>query len=344
MTAKDQDEQPPAPPPGIVSARELRHKTFPPRMDVIPDILPTGATILAAKSGAGKSWMMLDWAIAVATGGRAFGDIEVQPGRVLYLALEDTLANLQERLGMRLGGEDEWPDRLDIRTEWPRMDINGGREGEINLRAYLDARRDTRLVIVDTLEWMRKPPRRDNPYSDDVDAIRPFKLLADTYNLALVATHHTTKDEEKVDPLDLISGTMGLTGTFDHRMVLHRPGSYGPQLVMRGRLMRARDIHLAWDADTCAWGINEEPDEVDTALSFNQQDVLRALRHLNERWGCPVKPSDVAAACNKDPKAVAEWLRRLDKHAKVYKPSLWAVHTCQPGRCAREEALPGQAP
>ncbi len=69
---------------------ELAEQTFPETLWVVPDLLPEGLTLLAAKPKLGKSWLALGLALAVASGGVALGKVPVNQGAVLYLALEDS--------------------------------------------------------------------------------------------------------------------------------------------------------------------------------------------------------------------------------------------------------------
>jgi RecA-family ATPase len=84
-----------------------------------------GAAILAGRPKIGKSWLALDWSIAVARGGFCFGDIHCQEGDVLYLALEDNKRRLKFRLAKILGFTCEWPEKFEYATEWPRANEGG---------------------------------------------------------------------------------------------------------------------------------------------------------------------------------------------------------------------------
>jgi len=77
-------------------ARDLMKKTFPKVQEIVPGILPVGVTILASSPKLGKSRFMLDVSIAVASGGKALGNINVEQGDILYLCLEDSEQLLQE--------------------------------------------------------------------------------------------------------------------------------------------------------------------------------------------------------------------------------------------------------
>ncbi len=83
---------------GRQSAADLLRKELPPVRYVVPGYIAEGLTVLAGRPKLGKSWLALDLAVAVATGGAALGSIRVEQGDVLYLALEDNERRLQKRL------------------------------------------------------------------------------------------------------------------------------------------------------------------------------------------------------------------------------------------------------
>src|SRR5690606_9258812 len=106
----------------VITAQELMTRQFPPPRWAIPDLLPEGLTVLAGKPKCGKSWLALNIAFAVASGGQALGYINVQKGEVLYLALEDSPRRLQGRLGKMT---DKVPPLLHLTCDFPCM-MKGG--------------------------------------------------------------------------------------------------------------------------------------------------------------------------------------------------------------------------
>src|ERR1019366_91386 len=69
----------------------LDRQDFPPLRYAIPRIVPEGLTVLAGAPKVGKSWIVLDWLLAVASPtGTALAGLTMPGARdVLYLALED---------------------------------------------------------------------------------------------------------------------------------------------------------------------------------------------------------------------------------------------------------------
>ena len=96
--------------PKTLTAAELLGLELPPIRWSVQGLIPEGVTLLAGKPKLGKSWMALGIAIAISTGGVAFGTRAVEEGDVLYMALEDNHRRLRKRLGKLVTGE--VPERL----------------------------------------------------------------------------------------------------------------------------------------------------------------------------------------------------------------------------------------
>src|SRR5215212_8360654 len=210
-----------------VSAKELMAIEFPLPRWIVPGIVPEGTTILAGKPKMGKSWLALGTSLAVAAGGIALGTKRVERGAVLYLALEDNPRRLQSRLKKLLPGGAA-PEGLELATEWPRLG-DGGLDA---LEAWLNTHPDARLVVIDTLAKIRAGQSGKNLYKEDYEAVEPLVELAAHHNVAILIVHHLRKLGAE-DPLDQVSGSMGLTGGADGALVLNR--ERGPTPISTSR-------------------------------------------------------------------------------------------------------------
>ena len=101
--------------------------------------------ILAGAPKAGKSFLMEQIAYHVSTG-KPFWDLAVRQGTVLYLALEDLLENIQERMYRMFGPEGS--DKLRF-ASWPCSIGNGLTD---RLYSFLKKYEDTQLIIIDTFQ------------------------------------------------------------------------------------------------------------------------------------------------------------------------------------------------
>src|SRR6187431_1906672 len=87
------------PTPTRTATADLLASSAPPVRWVIPNYVGEGLTIMAGRQNTGKSWLALDWAIAVARGGTAMGSVACEPGDVLYVDLENGERRIRSRLG-----------------------------------------------------------------------------------------------------------------------------------------------------------------------------------------------------------------------------------------------------
>jgi hypothetical protein len=191
------------------NAAELMQMDLPEPKWAIPDILPEGLNILAGKPKMGKSVLSLNIALAIATGGKALGKINVEKGAALYLALEDTKRRLKTRLEPMLQGSPA-PENLFIEISWPRID----NDGLDLLNKKIQQIPGLRLLIIDTLKKIRPVQtgrNTKNPYDIDYENVTAVKDLADKHSIAILVIHHLRKTESE-DIMDDFSGTFGLTG------------------------------------------------------------------------------------------------------------------------------------
>jgi RecA-family ATPase len=93
-------------PLNTITAAVLADKAFPTITYTVPRYIAQGVTLLAGKPKAGKSWLALNIAEAVANGGSVLGE-KVEQGDVLYLALEDNERRLKRRLDQMIPYEEK---------------------------------------------------------------------------------------------------------------------------------------------------------------------------------------------------------------------------------------------
>jgi hypothetical protein len=269
---------------GFATAAELMDEILPPIRYIVPGFFAEGLTLLGGKPKLGKSWFLLGTATAVATGGVALGNIKVEQGDVLYLALEDNKRRLQKRLAQLLPNGKK-PERLYYDLNCRRLD-DGGLD---DIRAWIESQPDPRLVIVDVLNRVRPPMKRNEGiYDYDVRSLEGLQALAAKYGIAIVVIHHTRKAEAE-DPFDCLSGSTGLTGTADTTLVLGRNGQ-GTTLYGRGRDIEEIESALSFDRTTGSWTLLGAAAEV--RRSDERTVILDALRDSPE----PMSPKDIMLA------------------------------------------------
>jgi hypothetical protein len=230
--------------PPFPSASELMAREISPVRWVVPGMVPEGVALLAGKPKLGKSWLALGLCVAVATGGVAFGNVHVEKGSALYLALEDNERRLQFRL-KKILARSKVPEGLHYSIECPRLG-DGGVEA---IESWLRSRPDARLVVIDTLAKIRPRQRRGaNAYQEDYEALEALLPLAARYNVAVLVVHHLRKLAAS-DPLDEVNSSIGLTGGVDGVMILKRERTRADAtLFVAGRdVEEEKEFALRWD-------------------------------------------------------------------------------------------------
>jgi 5S rRNA maturation endonuclease (ribonuclease M5) len=254
------------------TAAELMRMKLPDPKYAVQGIIPEGLTLLGGKPKLGKSWLMLHLLIAVALGALALGKIQVVQRQVLYLSLEDTRRRLQDRLRRLLGEGNAAPAGLHLVRECERMD-KGGLD---SLRAWLDTHPPPGLVVIDT--WGRFRPRRPgsgDKYDLDYGDGEVLKKLADDYAVPIVAVCHCRKLPAE-DPIEEISGSVGLTGACDGILVMRRErGQHDATLIITGRDLEDAELALSWDKERCLWQLADNAE--DFRLTKERQEVIGIL-------------------------------------------------------------------
>ncbi|MEU7895557.1 AAA family ATPase [Nonomuraea sp. NPDC049152] len=268
------------------TADELMAMTFPETKWAVPGVIAEGLSLLAGPPKVGKSWLALATAIAVAAGTKAFGTIDVEPGPVLYLALEDTPRRLQNRMAKILRGAPA-PAQLTLATSCPTLPTGGAE----HIARWLERNVGARLVVIDVFAKVRgTTPPGLSAYDADYAAMGHAKRLADTFGVAVVLVHHVRKMGSD-DFLEQVSGTNGLAGAADSTLVLKRArGTADGVLHITGRDVEEAEHALSFHHDTGTWHLLDGPAD-EHALSATRAAIVRHLRQH-----AASQPRDIAEA------------------------------------------------
>jgi hypothetical protein len=309
---------PPVPKDGwrahVFTAASLKEKKFEPISYLIPMLIPKGLTILAGRPKVGKSWMVLDIALALAAGRFVLGDIHLIEGDVLYAALEDNPRRLRSRIERILTQKAmTWPARLTLATQWQRLDAGGVADA----KEWAASVKNPRLIIFDTLAGVR-PDRnnKDTIYEGDYRALAELQAWAGQAGISIIVLHHTRKMESE-DPIDSVSGSLGLTGCVDTVVVLARTGK-GTTLYIRGRDVGEQEKAILFNKESCRWTILGEAEDV--YRSDTRQKILTLLDDVG-LVSEPLGPKEIAEQTNTNQGLVDTTLHRMVADAEIIRVS-----------------------
>lgn len=297
---------------GGITAAQLDDLVMPPLSWSVPGLLPEGFGILAAAPKIGKSWLMLNLAIAVAAGTPFLG-VAVEQRPVLYFALEDGERRLQDRL-RRLLDDRPAPEALILWTDPHPLKVIDAAKQFANGHAGRNP-----LIIIDTLARIRPPTKAGTGiYREDYEFGTSLKTIADL-GATVIGVHHTRKRESE-DFLESASGTNGLTGAADFVLVLARQRSDQNVLLMiTGRDVAEASYKLVFDEGL--WhpngtGLTEAAEKTQgTRFGPKMQAVLTLVDSRDTTTA-----ADVAQELGIDPDTGGRYLRRLADGGLITRP------------------------
>lgn len=249
----------------VVDGETLMTKPLDPIRFFISSLLPQGLHILAGAPKIGKSWLAL-WLCLQVAKGEPVWNYQTVKSATLYLCLEDSHARIQSRL-------------FDITDDAPPnvyfvIMANGIGSGlEEQIKNFVTEHPDTSLIVIDTLQKVRSISN-DNAYASDYRDLGILKTLADILGIAILLIHHLRKQLDD-DPMNMVSGTTGITGAVDSSFVLKQDkrGSSNAVLICDGRDIEYRELKIVFDRETHLWklvgdSLTEKPEPTDNAISL----------------------------------------------------------------------------
>jgi hypothetical protein len=263
----------------LLTADVILTTKWPDPVWAIPSLLPTGLTILAGKPKLGKSWLCLQIAQAIGSGGVALG-VPVEKGPVLYLALEDTPRRLQDRMRMQ-----NWPEGLPVEfmvIGQFGMQIGDLRRGGGERLARQIESRKYRAVLIDTLSRALYGEADQLDVTDMTHALCPVQEIALSQECAVMMTDHHNKGFGGIS--DLVGDILGSTAkgaVADCIWGLYRErGKSVARLAITGREVAERELALKMDWSLACWLCEGDANEVET--TERQQEILNALGSLGQ--------------------------------------------------------------
>ena len=201
---------------GAYDGAWLMQQDFPPTRYVVDGLIPEGLTYIIAAPKIGKSWMVLDLALAVTQGVPFLGAIPVEQRPVLYIALEDGPKRMQGRA--RALQCYDLPETIAFVHRVKPEHATGLMREFMALHAGEEP-----LVILDTLGKIKpgKAPG-EGAYEHDYQVSAGLKEIADDAGGSVIVVHHNRKAGSD-DFLEDVSGTQGIAGAADTIIVIRRP-------------------------------------------------------------------------------------------------------------------------
>ena len=289
-----------------IDGETLMSQPLTPLNFVVDTLLSQGLHILAGSPKVGKSWLALWLAVTVAKGEAVWG-MGVKQGTTLYLCLEDSTLRIQNRL---FEITEDAPANVHFTTNSNTL----GKGLEEQLRAFLTEHPDTVLVIIDTLQMIRGAGY-DNTYANDYRDLSVLKHIADTHGISILLVHHLRKMNDD-DPMNMISGTTGLSGATDSNFVLRKSQrrENTATLYCTGRDIPYRELALEFDGEDHVWKLLsddcEQKEQPNERILFLLSELLRRQPELSAPAKLLLEKIDPAGAEGLTPNSFSHRIRK----------------------------------
>lgn len=302
---------------GTVSAADLLAREYPDIPPLIPDLLTTGLTILGGRPKLGKSFLALQMACAVGTGGKVLNR-EARLGRVLYIALEDSERSIRKRMQAQRWPADALVDFLFADTF--RREIGDLAQGGTRRLARMMEAGCYALTVVDTLS--RSVSGDQNDVASMTAALGPVQEVATKLDAAIALVDHHNKMATD-DPIRDILGSTGKAAVLDTALGLYRKtGEKTAKLSTESRLMEGQTLEIRFDGLTCSWQFDKVAGDI--KMTDNRTYLYQTLMEVG-----PVRCTDLADAVGRERGSVYKDLQEMYRAGRVNKldGDLYAVQS-----------------
>ena len=255
-----------------MTAEQLQRAPYSPVPFLVDELIPEGLHILAGAPKIGKSWLAL-WLCLCVSQGQPLWNFATTQGEVLYLSLEDSFQRIQTRL---FDLTEDAPPTLHFAIMADTL--KHGLEQQIE--QFLTEHPTTKLVVIDTLQRVRGTGSDSNLYANDYQDVGLLKQLADKHHIAILLIHHLRKLHD--DPMNMISGSTGLSGAADSTFVLQKSSRLAniASLHCTGRDIPDRTLKLELGEDDHIWKLLEDSKTCSGASRISTLQLTKLLSEL----------------------------------------------------------------
>ena len=256
-----------------MTAEQLQSAPYSPVSFLVDELIPEGLHILAGAPKIGKSWLAL-WLCLCVSQGQPLWNFAVTQGEVLYLSLEDSYRRIQSRL---FDLTDDAPQTLHFAILADTL--KHGLEQQIE--QFLTEHPATKLVVIDTLQRVRNAGSDSNLYANDYQDIGILKQLADKRHIAILLIHHLRKLHDD-DPMNMISGSTGLSGAANSTFVLQKNSRLAnvASLHCTGRDISDRTLKLEFGEEDHVWKLLEDSKTCSSASKISALQLVHLFSAL----------------------------------------------------------------
>ena len=235
------------------SAAELSSLELPPPDFLIEGILPEGIAMIGGAAKSGKTYLLLDMAICLASGTPFLGREVEKPLKVLYVYLEGGMRQVKKRIAQIRGESFIPPSNLFFIHQLPPLNAGGLPQ----LKKIAEELRPD-VIIIDTWQLVRSPVNsKATAYEKEYAEFAGLRsqIFRGMGLRALILAHHFKqfRSGDITDPLSMLNGSAAIGGAVDTALLLFRDrGAETATLTIHGRDIEDAVVELV-KTDPMGW-------------------------------------------------------------------------------------------
>ncbi len=303
-----------------MDAATLYAQTFAAPTCIVPEMLLAGhLTLVAGRPKSWKTWLVLQLAIAVASGRMFLGRPIVTPGRVLVFELDDDPQQLHGRLHLlvpRIGADDHQAlKNINFVHSQKPLRQGGLRELDQQLKEARRLGKPYQLVVIDPYMAVRSNRKAKDWVAADYQELGALRQLCIMHRCTGVLAHHLRKAASPY-AADQVLGTTGITAAVDGWWIVMED-SHSPEhklMEVKGRSIPGTMLRIGFNADGLNPGVCVVNEGVELKAGPEGKEILLLLKKRG-----PLTPSEIAKARHCSPNNVYQLLSRLRQRGLVNK-------------------------
>ena len=228
--------------------------------------------------------MAMQMCLAISRG-KEFLDYASNQAGCLYLALEDGIFRLKDRLNKVLdGGKAPSNFYLSIKANG----LDGGLIKQLD--EEFEEHPDIKLIIIDTLQKVRGSAKKDEiAYATDYRELGALKEYSDNKRICIFLIHHLRKMADENDVFNMISGSNGIMGVCDTIFIIYKKKRQDENAVlfMTGRDIRQQDVVVHFDETKYRWemvGTAKEEERKRKKREYENNPIVKTVKDLLKQY------------------------------------------------------------
>jgi AAA domain len=280
----------------------------PPLGWAVPFHVGEGLTVLAGRQKIGKTWLAMHFALAVAGGGKAFGEVPCKAGDVLYVDFENGPRRIAARIRTLAGSSRRAPDlaRLSWATEAPAPADDAFIAALDDWRGFVP---EPRLVVVDGPPRIRLDGQLSRRiWGNDHVTLKRLQRWAIGHGLAVICVCRT-RSGRAVDPETEQAGPDAFAAA-DATLVLDHDVTGALTLHVSGRDVEEKVSAVGFAAGR--WSLLGEAAAVRRSRSRDR--IIEVLEMFGR-----LKPAEIALQTGLSPVNTRQHLLRLCRDGEIWR-------------------------